>query len=105
MCSASFDPRQAKGFTCPGCGEKLTFQIETKFYYVWFLLSVIAFPILLYYLGIRNLFALIVGPILLWLVGMYVDFSFFPLQVVQKYGGLQLKDRTKFEEKRPPTDD
>jgi hypothetical protein len=105
MCGASFDRRTVQRFTCPGCGEELTYETETKFTYLLFGLSIYGFPILLYFLGVRNFFALIGAPILLYVAGMFIKMSLFPGQVVQKYGGLRLKDRTGSRDNRPPTDD
>jgi hypothetical protein len=31
MCGTTFDRRTVQGFTCPGCGEELTYETETKF--------------------------------------------------------------------------
>jgi hypothetical protein len=102
MCGASFDRTTVKGFTCPGCGEKLTYETETKFVYVWFVLCAYCFPVLLYCLGVRHLIALIGAPVALYSVGFRLSMWLIPLEVVQKYGGLRLTDRTKF--RKNPTD-
>jgi hypothetical protein len=103
MCGSSFDRRTVQGFACPDCGEELTYETETIFTYVWFMLSLYGFPILLYFLGVP-FFVLIGAPILLYLAGMIIKMSVFPGQVVQKYGGLRLRDRTGSRKNHPPPD-
>jgi predicted RNA-binding Zn-ribbon protein involved in translation (DUF1610 family) len=105
MCAATFDRRKTKGFKCPQCGEELTWETETKFNYVWFILSVYGFPIVLYFMGVRNLFALIGGAALLCFAGMTIKMYFSPHQVVQKYGGLRVNDKTTPNKSAGPNDD
>jgi len=102
MCGTGFDRRKVPAFKCPSCGEELTYETETKFDYVWVMLSLYCFPILLYFLGVHNFFILVGAPIFLFVVGMTISWRLFPRQVVPKYAGLRLKDRTAFRQDHPP---
>lgn len=111
FCGANFQPGKVKGrtigsFTCPGCGEELTHDTDTLFYYLWFPVSVCGFPFLLYLLGVRNFLAFVTGPIVLYVVGIFIYALLNPSKVVQKegYGGLRLGNRPNPRQNDPPTD-
>lgn len=114
ICSATFHPGKVKRkmttFTCPECGEQLTYEVGTTFDYLWFALSIFGVPILVYFLGFRDstlIFASIGGAIWCYVVGMSVRSLFNPLQATQLegYGGLRLTDKSKRLERGRPNDD
>ena len=97
-------------FTCPECGEQLTYEAGTPFGYLWFALSVFGVPTAAYFLGFRDstlVFASIGGAILFYVVGMSIHRLFNPPQATQieGYGGLRLTDKSKRQEGDRPKDD
>jgi hypothetical protein len=114
VCSSNFNPGKVKRkmttFTCPECGEQLTYEVGTLFDYVWFALSVFGVPTVIYFLGFRDstlVFASIGGTILFYVVGMSIHHLFSPPQATQieGYGGLRLTDKAKRHEAERPNDD
>jgi hypothetical protein len=115
VCSASFHPgrvnRKMGTFTCPGCGEVLTYETG-RFGYSLFFFCLYGVPALLYYLGYRGftlLFVSIGAASLMFFFGVAMHSLIVPPKAQQKlsYGdtGLRLTDKPKRGEDHRPTDD
>ncbi len=65
VCSASFHPGKVKRtlgtFTCPECGEVLEYETRGFFDYFLFVLCLYGVPIVLYYIGYRDLTLILVS--------------------------------------------
>jgi predicted nucleic acid-binding Zn ribbon protein len=105
VCSKSFQP--GVRFICPECGEPLEYDSETIFGYLWFVVSLCLFPVLLYFLGVRNFFAFIGGIIIMYHAGFSIHMRFNPAQTIRKLGTdniLNLRNKTDPSKVRPPKD-
>ena len=111
VCSARFHPgrvkRTRRTFTCPECGEVLTYRMEW-FDYFFFYLCFFGVPALLYFLGYRYFsllfFSVVAVPLALFF-GIAILNFFVPPKAQQKlsYGdsGLHLTDKPKRRDDRP----
>jgi hypothetical protein len=114
-CSANFNRRKVertrRTFTCPECGEVLECEM-VRFGYVLYWVCLYGVPVLLYYLGYRDLTLILLsigGAFLMFLFGYAILSFFFPpkAQLFLKLGesGLHLTDRPKRRENDQPKDD
>jgi predicted RNA-binding Zn-ribbon protein involved in translation (DUF1610 family) len=112
VCSASFNPGKVKKtittFTCPECGEVLHYE-SGWFAYCLFFFCLYGVPVLLYYLGYRNLklvFVAVVAAPLMLFFGVAIHSFIVPPKAQQKlsYGdtGLRLTDKPKRPEDHRP---